>query len=142
MMLSGKTVRRFCRLFVVCFLLVGSNALAQSRNRVSFSAGSDNASVSGRVIGKQYRDYILGARRGQAMAVSVIVDAGNGDGTAYFNVLPPGSSNEAIFNGSLDGSDASVSVLRDGNYTVGVYLMGNDADAGNSVEYRLLVTNM
>ena len=62
----------------------------------------------------------------------------DGDGTIYFNILPPGSDGVAIFNGSMsDGNTAKVKLPDDGTYTIRVYLMGNDRDAGKTVSYTL-----
>ena len=63
--------------------------LAQSTARVQFAAGNDNAAIRASVTGDEYRDYLLGARAGQAMSVSLTTD-----GSAYFNILPPGSTGE------------------------------------------------
>ena len=89
------------------------------------------------VKGNEYRDYILGAKAGQTMGVSLITK-----GSAYFNILPPGSNDVSIFTGSMDGQDASVKLPADGNYTIRVYLMGNDKDAGKTVPFTLSMTIM
>jgi hypothetical protein len=114
-------------------------AAAQSTDRVQFAPGNDNASVEATVTGDAYRDYVLGARAGQTMGVSIIQQ---GQGHAYFNVLPPGSSGEAIYIGSSEGDDASVELPRDGDYTIRVYLMGDYRDSGRSVPFMLSMTIM
>ena len=43
---------------------------------------------------------------------------------AYFNVLPPGSSGEAIFVGSSAGNHFIGELPSDGDYILRVYLMG------------------
>lgn len=111
---------------------------AQSRERVSFAAGNDNAGVEATVTGQEYRDYLLGAQAGQTMGVSLITE-----GSAYFNILPPGSTGEAIYNSSIDGNDATGIVLpADGDYTIRVYLMGNDEDSGATVPFTLSMVIM
>jgi hypothetical protein len=106
---------------------------AQERVPVQFAAGNDNAAVEAQVTGQEYRDYVLGARAGQTMAVSLI-----GDGTIYFNILPPDSDGTAIYNGSIDGNDATgIALPVDGDYTVRVYLMGDDADSNHTVRFTL-----
>ena len=112
-------------------------ALAQHREHVHFAAGNDNAAIESSVKGNDYRDYILGAKAGQTMGVSLITK-----GSAYFNILAPGSTGEAIYNGSMDGADASIKLPSDGNYTIRVYLMGNDKDAGKTVPFTLSMTIM
>jgi hypothetical protein len=112
--------------------------LAQSQERVRFEAGNDNAAAEGQVTGDGYRDYLLGAKAGQVMGVSLITE-----GSAYFNILPPGSAGEAIYNSSIDGNDATNIVLpADGDYTIRVYLMGADADENRSVPFTLSMTIM
>ncbi len=50
---------------------------------------------------------------------------------------PPGSDGVAIYNGSIDGNATTVDLPADGDYTIRVYLMGNDRDAGKTVGYTL-----
>jgi hypothetical protein len=107
--------------------------LAQSTARVQFAAGNDNAAVQSTVTGGEYRDYLLGARAGQTMSVSLITD-----GSAYFNILPPGSTGEAIYNGSIDGNDATgIRLPATGDYTIRVYLMGADDSERRTVPFTL-----
>lgn len=115
---------------------------AQMEARLSFTAGADSATANGTVIGEDYFDYLLEARAGQEMDVALTVRDTNGYGIAYFNILPPGSDGAAIFNGSVSAEDGrgSVRLPEDGDYTVRVYLMGNDRDTGKTVGYSLSVT--
>lgn len=110
---------------------IAAPLLAQAHTVVHFAPGNDNAFLRSSITGDQYHDYILNARAGQTMSVSLITN-----GTAYFNILPPGSS-EAIYNGSMSGNDGSVRLPQNGNYTVRVYLMGNDRDSNRSVPFSL-----
>ena len=118
-------------------LTLAAPLAAQSVETVRFAAGNDNAAVEGSVKGDAYRDYVLGARAGQTMAVSLSSKA-----TAYFNVLAPGSDGTALYNGSLDGADASIELPADGDYTIRVYLMGEAKDAGYTVPFTLSMTVM
>lgn len=108
---------------------------AQSVERVRFASGNDNASVEASVTGDGYRDYVLEARAGQTMGVSLVTE-----GSAYFNILPPQSNGEAIYNGSIYGGDASVKLPADGDYAVRVYLMGDDRSSGRTVPFTLSMT--
>jgi hypothetical protein len=112
-------------------------AAAQSRQRISFAKGNDNAAVKGSITGHEYRDYVLRARKGQNLSVSLITD-----GSAYFNILPPGSTGEAIYNGSTSGADTTVKLPKDGDYTIRVYLMGAAKSGKKSVPYTVSVTIM
>jgi hypothetical protein len=114
--------------------------LAQDQSRVAFETGNDNAAINGTIVGNEYIDYLLGAKKGQKMAVSLIPGASNGSGTVYFNILPPGSTGEAIYNGSIDGLDATGIVLpKDGDYVIRVYQMGDDADSGKTTAFMISV---
>lgn len=129
-----------CAVFGLAF--AAPAALAQSKTTMHFERGNDNAAATGTVKGNGYADYILGAKKGQTLSVAISVDKTDGNGTIYFNILPPGSTGEAIFNGSMDGDFGSVTLPKSGDYTVRVYLMGNDADTGKTVGYTLSVTIM
>lgn len=133
------------RNFIRALGLVGSLAAivtapplaAQASERVAFARGNDNASAKGTVTGNQYRDYVLGAKAGQTMAVSIVSKG------AMFNILPPGSTGEAIYNGSMDGPDATnIKLPKTGDYRIRVYLMGNAKDAKRTVAYQLSMTVM
>ncbi len=111
-------------------------ASAQSTSDVHFEAGNYGAMLSGKVTGHEYHDYKLGAKGGQTLFVEM-----NARGIAYVNVLPPGSNDVAIYVGSMDDDNAEqVKLPDDGTYTLRVYLMGNDRDAGHTVSYDLDVS--
>lgn len=115
-------------------------AFAQSQSRVKFEAGNDNAAVNGTIVGDEYVDYLLGARKGQTMGVSLSPGQSNGDGTIYFNILPPGSTGEAIYNGSVDGLDVTgIKLPASGDYIIRVYQMGNDADTGKTTAFTMSI---
>lgn len=121
-------------------LLQGLPAAAQATSDVKFDRGTSGATLNGTIVGNEYVDYKLGAKGGQLMIASIEVDGTNGDGTIYFNILPPGSSGEAIWNGSMESDGiAEVTLPKDGTYTIRTYLMGNDADTGKTVGYKLHV---
>lgn len=132
--LSGRLA-----LSVATLLALGSlaPASAQAVSDVRFEPGNYGTMVNGTVRGNEYIDHRLGAKAGQEMVAALSVDATDGDGTIYFNILPPGSSGEAIYNGSRDGNTARVRLPADGTYTIRVYLMGNDADTGKTVGYNI-----
>lgn len=113
---------------------LASRAAAQTSSRVKFTKGNDNAAVDGTIRGDEYHDYLLGAKGGQRMSVSLISDQ------AYFNILPPGSAGEAIYNSSINGNDATNIVLpKSGDYTIRVYQMGAAADGGRATNYTVSV---
>jgi hypothetical protein len=125
---------------LVAFAPLAQPVLSQDQARVAFEAGNDNAAINGTIVGDGYIDYLLGAQAGQTMAVSLIPGESNGIGSVYFNILPPGSTGEAIYNGSIDGLDATGIVLpADGDYAIRVYQLGDDADSGKTTAFMISV---
>ena len=118
-------------------LALAAPAGAQMIADVHFEKGNFGTMVNGTVRGDEYFDYRLGAGGGQELFADLKTSDTNGDGTIYFNILPPGSDGVAIYNGSIDGNTARISLPEDGDYTIRVYLMGNDRDADKTVGYNL-----
>jgi hypothetical protein len=54
-----------------------------------------------------------------------------------FNLLPPGSTGEALFIGSRDGNRSTTSLPASGEYTIRVYQMGNAANSGKRSNFTL-----
>lgn len=123
-------------LTILCFCLAFP-ALAQMTADVQFEKGNYGTMLSGTVVGDEYFDYQLGANAGQQMFVELMVRDTNGTGTAYFNILPPGSDGVAIYNSSINGNTTTVDLPETGDYTIRVYLMGNDRDTGKTVGYTV-----
>jgi flagellar hook assembly protein FlgD len=109
-------------------------ALAQAVSQITFAKGNDNASVEGTIKGKAYRDYKLRVGAGQTLAVSK-----SGSNSVNFNILPPGSTGEAIFNSSSEGNDATGIKTVKGEYTIRVYLLGGAQTSGKNYPYTLSV---
>lgn len=117
-------------------LLTGSASAQESREeRVSFQKGASTATLQGSITGYEYVDYLLGARGGQTMAVSLET----GNLSNYFNVLPPGSET-ALFVGSMGGNEWEGMLPDDGEYRIRVYLMRNAARRDESARYSLNVS--
>lgn len=123
----------------VVLALSGVAAQAQDSAEVRFEPGNFGAMVEGSITGQEYFDHILRAGAGQEMFVEISVVETDGNGTIFFNILPPGSDDVAIFVGSMDadGTMARIVLPDDGAYTIRTYLMGNDEDTGVTVDYRL-----
>lgn len=101
--------------------------------RVHFKKGATSATVEGTVKGYEGVDYVLGARAGQAMNVSMA-----SDNTAnYFNIIAPGKTDEAMFIGSSSGNQFEGTLSANGDYRVRVYLMRSAARRGEVAKYRL-----
>lgn len=102
---------------------------------VHFAKGASSATLKGTLKGYQIVDYKLGARAGQTMSVSLTTT----NGAQYFNVLPPGSQDTAIFVGSTSGDEWTGTLEADGSYTVRLYLMRSAARRNESASYTLTV---
>lgn len=130
------TVGRFV---IVCvFFAAGSWAWAagaiESRP-VHFAKGASSATLKGSLKGDKVIDYRLRARAGQTMTVSLRT----GNTANYFNVLPPGSKDVAIFIGSTRGNDWTGKLEADGEYTVRVYLMRSAARRNETAKFTLTI---
>ncbi len=122
---------------VSTLLVVPQITAAQMSADVRFRAGDYGTMVSGKITGRDYFDYHLDARGGQKMFVELTVTKTNGSGIVYFNILPPGSVDVAIYNGSMDGNSTTVVLPSSGTYTIRVYQMGNDKDAGKTSAFNM-----
>lgn len=128
------------RALLFTLALAAGPVLAQETSVVQFEPGSSGAVINGAVVGNDYVDYLLGAAAGQTMTVDLAVTGTNGNGSAFFNIMPPGAEWEAIYVGSMDDDrSAEVTLPESGDYTIRVYLMGNDADTGKTVGYSIAV---
>lgn len=124
---------------LLAFLLLISAPIAHAdgikTEAVQFAKGSTSATIKGSLKGDQTIDYTLRARAGQTMNVTLATK----HGANYFNVLPPGSNDEAIFVGSSDGNEWTGTLPTDGEYKVRVYLMRSAARRNETAFYTLIV---
>jgi len=122
---------------VVCLLasalFIGTAEAATQQ--IQFGKGKTSTSVNGTVKGDDSMDYVLRANAGQTLTV----DFKGGKVANYFNVLPPGSSGEAIFVGSNEGDHFKGTLPKDGEYTIRVYLMGAAKDSNKPIKFALKV---
>lgn len=100
-------------------------------HRVTFKQGQ--ATLRGGVKGYASNDYVFPVGAGESMKVSLA------SGKAFFNVLPPGSKDEAIFVGSTSGATFEGVAATSGDYTARVYLMRNEARRGTAARYTLSI---
>ncbi len=101
--------------------------------RVQFAPGANSAVVEGSITGYEGVDYVLGARAGQTMNVSMATD----NGSNYLNILAPGETDAAMFIGSTEGNQFEGTLPETGDYRVRVYLMRNAARRDETANYRL-----
>jgi hypothetical protein len=65
---------------------------------VTFAKGETSKTLSGRIRGREYVDFLVAAGAGQRLAVTLK----RGNAMNYFNIIAPGA-NEAVFIGSTSG---------------------------------------
>jgi len=116
-------------------LLAPLPALAQASKsqRVQFKPGATSATISGTIKGDQDIDYVVGAKQGQSMNVSMATK----HGSTYFNILAPGETNEAFFIGSTSGNQYEGTLPASGDYRIRVYMMRSAARRNEVANYRL-----
>jgi hypothetical protein len=116
------------------FAVKSTVAGVDEQRRVHFEPGASSATIKGQIKGDDGVDYVLGAKAGQTMNVSLK----SSNASNYFNVLPPGSD-AAIFIGSTSGNDFTGALPVDGDYRVQVYLMRSAARRNETANYTLTV---
>lgn len=126
-----KTVGLALSILLACALSPPANADPRAE-RVHFQAGAESATLKGRLVGREDVDYLLGAKAGQRMTLTLHAD----NPQSYFNVLPPGSE-EAIFVGSSSGNRFDATLPESGDYRIRVYLMRAAARRDEQVHYTL-----
>ena len=101
---------------LAALLSVQGAATAQDvrSERLRFPGGANGIEVQGRISGYETVDYVLGARAGQRMSVTLQ----SRNRFAYFNVLAPGSDS-ALFVGSRDGERFDTALPVSGDDVVG-----------------------
>lgn len=120
------------------FVIGASPALAQDKANIRFKPGATSTTINGTIRGNEYIDYVLNARGGQKMVVSLAVTGTNGNGSAFFNILPAGKDYGGPYIGSTDDDRrAEITVPHNGDWVIRVYLMGNDRDADRTVGYSI-----
>jgi hypothetical protein len=114
----------------------GHPALAESgirTERVQFAKGATSARINGTIKGSQTVDYVLHASRGQSMNVSMATR----NTAAYFNILAPGQTEVAFFNGSVSDNQYEGTLPATGDYKIRVYMMRSAARRNEVADYRL-----
>jgi hypothetical protein len=102
---------------------------------VHFAKGASAAALKGSLKGDQIIDYKLRAKAGQTMSVTLKTS----NLSNYFNVLPPGSKDVAMFVGSTSGNEWTGALAADGAYTIRVYFMRSAARRNETADYTLTV---
>jgi len=117
----------------------GSAGLEQEQEirteRIEFEAGATGTRIQGSITGYGIVDYRLGARAGQTMVVNMTTSSG----ANYFNVLAPGETEVAFFNGSINANAYAGRLSESGDYTIRVYQMRSAARRQETARYTLNV---
>ena len=126
-------------ILVACALVVAGPIADAADGIVSkplqFAKGTSSATVKDSIKGGQTVDYTLPAKAGQTMSVALKTS----NASNYFNVLPPGSKDVAIFIGSNEGNEWTGALPADGEYTIRLYLMRSAARRKETANYTLTV---
>lgn len=114
---------------------VAADGTERSVRQVQFKKGSSTAVLKGRIQGYNYVDYQLRAGAGQTLKASMQ----GSNGANYFNLLPPGSADAAMYTGQTGGNRYEGLLPDDGVYTLRVYLMRSAARRKEASDYSLTV---
>jgi hypothetical protein len=112
-------MKPFFSLIAAALVLAAQPAPAQSpiqTKTVQFKKGESGATIKGTLKGDQTIDCKLTAGAGQTMVIKFAPS----NASAYFNLLPPGSSDEAVHIGSSAGNDFAGELKTGGSYTIRV----------------------
>ena len=120
-------------------LAFAAGAIAQGlpkprTERVQFPRGESATILKGTLKGDRDVDYVVRAAAGQTLEVSLAAS----NPQAYFNVLPPGSDNVAMYV-AQDGKPYRGVLPADGEYRIRVYLMRPAARRNETSTYTLTV---
>jgi len=119
----------------IAYIAFMTGAEAGSKT-VSFGKGKTSTTLSGKIKGHDDMDYLIRASAGQTL----IVDISGSKFPPYFNVLPPGSTGEAVFVGSTSGDHYEGVLDKDGDWAIRVYQMGNAKDSNKTTSYKLKIS--
>ena len=103
--------------------------------RVQFAKGASSAEIKAQIKGDADVDYVVRAAAGQTLTVTLKAT----NTRNYFNVLPPGSENVAMFIGDTGGDFKRV-LPADGDYAIRVYLVRAAARRNEASTYTLTVS--
>ena len=105
------------------------------KERVQFKKGATTATIKGNIKGYETVDYLLGAKAGQHMNVSLATK----HGATYFNILAPGENEVAMFNASVSQNQYEGALPASGDYKIRVYMMRSAARRNEAASYTLTV---
>jgi hypothetical protein len=120
---------------LLCFGVAPAYAQGEIRSeRVQFKKGAASAVIKGRLKGYASVDYLVRAGAGQTISVSLKPS----NRSTYFNVLPPGSKDVAMY-AAQTGEEYKGILPADGDYAIRVYLVRAAPRRNESSDYTLTV---
>jgi hypothetical protein len=128
-------MRTFLSCLCTALALTAAPSFAQPdivKRPVQFAKGKSGATIKSSITGDQTVDYTLHAAAGQTMTVKL-----SGASVVYHNVMPPGSTGEALFVGSRDGNVSTTTLPASGEYTLRIYQMGHAKTSGKRSNFTL-----
>lgn len=102
--------------FMLAALVLAAPLSAQDVGRtehVQFARGTTSKAIKGRVKGYTGADYVVSARAGQKMTVTLKTS----NASSYFNVTAPGAE-AAMFVGSTSGNSFTTTIPSTGDYRI------------------------
>ena len=103
------------------------------QERVNFNAGTTGAMIEGSIKGYDVVDYLVQAKEGQLMDVSMATD----NTASYFNILAPGEDSAAFFIGSVSENQYEGALTATGDYKLRVYMMRSAARRDEVANFKL-----
>ena len=101
--MKTMTTRTFAALAILALsgsLMAADGPPPPRKERVTFAKGASSATIKGTLKGGADVDYLVRAAAGQTLEVNLQ----GSNPQNYFNVLPPGSANVAMYTSDTTGS--------------------------------------
>ena len=92
--------------FVMLFLSA-QDLMAQTQKRITFRRGASSATVTGRIGGNGYLEYMINGRAGQVMSIEIT----SGNGKVVVNA---GTATGKNFSLDMSGGDHMLSIVNTG----------------------------
>jgi len=106
--------------------------------RIQFPKGKTQTTVSGKITGEESIVYMLNAKDGQFLKVSMETDKESAD----FNIYIPGRGpgDEALFGSAAGGRSYTGQLYKTGDHSISVFLNRNAARKGAAATFKLHVS--
>lgn len=103
------------QVMALALMLVLSSADLMAQRRINFRRGRSSATVSGRIGGNGYQEYVLRGRAGQVMSINIT----SGNGSVVVNA---GTASGKNFSLEMSGGDHLLSIVNTGGRATGYTL--------------------